>query len=1001
MEYSNTPVLQTYMDNGQNLSDFSMLELFRTEVETHVATLNEGLLALEQNPTAGDTLESLMRAAHSIKGGARIVELDAAVDLAHIMEDCFVAAQKTQVTLESASIDVLLQGVDVLREISEAAAEGDMEWNLRNQERIEDLTMQITSILDPNSAPAPEAFQRMSSPPAKGQGRGNSPEQRQQERTPPAPTQEAKTSPSPPQGEHSSGGTVLKSPPEEEPTESSPPESAPDDSDRSMLEFFRSEVENHVAVVKNVLTDVQADPTRTDKLDVLIREIHAIEGGAQIVDLERAARIAQNMKDCLIAAQQKKGILGEEQIETLLQGLDLLRTIAKAACEGQTDWQDEQRGAIDNVLNTCARILSKAGSQSPAAARSAPASRPVQQAAAPPDVSRQAAPQVAKSAPQGTGVPQKTNEQKPPPKKTSDKDRTVRVSATKIERLMGLAGEVVVSARWLPPFSESLFALKKTHGELFAILERLRDSVRREEGSEPIRDMVLQARDKTKEESVYLADRLHQIDVFSSTFATLSDRLYHEVVGIRMRPFADGVQGFPRMVRDLARELDKQVHFEIIGKATEVDRDILEKLDAPLTHLLRNAVDHGIEPPQERLAAGKPETGKLTVEAAHRSGMLLITVSDDGRGIDLAKLRQKVLRKGLANADIVNNLTESELMKFLFLPGFSTSEHITEISGRGVGLDVVDNMVHEVGGVVRAATRHGEGVSFFLELPLTLSVIRTFLVEIAEEPYAFPLARIDRCLILQKEQIKIVEDRQYFEFDHENIALIDVHDVLEIDKPGGQQDDELPVVVISDRANSYGLLVDTFVGENDLVVRPLDSRLGKVPDISAAAVMLDGSPILIFDIEDLVRSIDKMLNRRRLHKLSTRTKAEEAVPAKRVLVVDDSITVRETERKLLENTGYHVEVAVDGLEGWNAVRSEQFDLVISDVDMPRMNGIEFVSHIKDHHALKSLPVIIVSYKDTEEHRMQGLEAGANYYLTKSSFQDNSFIDAVVDLIGEA
>jgi two-component system sensor histidine kinase and response regulator WspE len=477
--------------------------------------------------------------------------------------------------------------------------------------------------------------------------------------------------------------------------------------------------------------------------------------------------------------------------------------------------------------------------------------------------------------------------------------------------------------------------------------------------------------------------------------------LYHEVVGIRMRPFADGIQGFPRMVRDLARDLGKKINFEIIGKSTEVDRDILEKLDAPLTHLLRNSVDHGMESPEERLARGKPETGTLRLEAAHRSGMLLITVSDDGRGIDLDVLRQKVLRKGLANADIVNNLTESELIKFLFLPGFSTSENITEISGRGVGLDVVDNMVHEVGGVVRATTKPGEGVSFYLELPLTLSVIRTFLVEIAEEPYAFPLARIDRCLILSKEDIEIVEDRQYFRFDNDNIALIDIHDVLELKELTNQQDDELPVVVISDRANAYGLLVDKFVGESDLVVRPLDPRLGKVPDISASAVMLDGSPILIFDVEDLVRSIDKMLNRRRLQKLSTSTHDAEGTPAKHILVVDDSITVREMERKLLENKGYQVEVAVDGVEGWNAVRSEQFDLVISDVDMPRMNGIEFVTHIKEHHALKSLPVIIVSYKDTEEHRLQGLQAGANYYLTKSSFQDNSFIEAVVDLIGEA
>lgn len=209
------------------------------------------------------------------------------------------------------------------------------------------------------------------------------------------------------------------------------------------------------------------------------------------------------------------------------------------------------------------------------------------------------------------------------------------------------------------------------------------------------------------------------------------------------------------------------------------------------------------------------------------------------------------------------------------------------------------------------------------------------------------------------------------------------------------------MVIISNRSNTYGLLVDKFIGESDLVVRPLDPRLGKVPDISATAVMLDGSPILIFDVEDLVGSIDKMLSGKRLQKLATESDESKEVSAKKILVVDDSITVREMERKLLENRGYEVDVAVDGLAGWNALRAERFDLVVSDVDMPRMNGIEFVTQIKHHEELKALPVIIVSYKDTEEHRLQGLQAGADYYLTKSSFQDDSFINAVVDLIGEA
>ena len=491
------------------------------------------------------------------------------------------------------------------------------------------------------------------------------------------------------------------------------------------------------------------------------------------------------------------------------------------------------------------------------------------------------------------------------------------------------------------------------------------------------------------------------MDMYTSASENLSDRLYHEVIRVRMRPFADGIRGFPRMVRDLGRELGKKVRLQIVGESTEVDRDILDKLDAPLSHLLRNSLDHGIEYPEERLTAGKPEQGTLRLEAAHRSGILMITVSDDGRGIDLDEMRLKILEKKLANSEMIDKLTEPELMDFLFLPGFSTLGTVTELSGRGVGLDVVHSMAHEVGGVVRAASKVGKGLTFTMELPLTLSVIRTFLVKIAGEPYAFPLARIDRCLVISRENIETVEDREYFRLDDKNIALVNIHDVLELDKSSDQKD-ELYVIVVSDRLHAYGLAVDRFLGEYDLVVRPLDPRLGKVTDISSVAVMLDGSPVLIFDMEDLVRSIDSLLSgQHRLRKIGLMAQADDKKPPKQILVVDDSITVREMERKLLESKGYQVEVAVDGMDAWNMLRIAPYDMVISDIDMPRMNGFELITQIKQHDKLKSLPVMIVSYKNKEEDRLRGLEAGANYYLTKSSFQDNSFIEAVVDLIGEA
>ncbi len=929
------------------MSDPAMLDLFRTETQNNVAILNDGLLALGDNPDAPDQLETLMRAAHSIRGAARMMSFDDAANVAHAMENCFVASQKGEISLVADQIDILLRGVDMLNQIADAAGKGGSASVHRHQKDIEPLVEAIRGIISPEISIPQESATPLSS-------------------TGPVSGKESKTG--------IEGAAVI--------------------SDPIMLDLFQTEVETYVAVLNDGLLALENDPGATDQLEALMRAAHSIKGGARVVGLDVAVRVAHVMEDCFVAAQKGEVSLGSDQIDILLQIVDLLTQLSQSLSEGGMDWVSQHRHEIDRLVGAISAIINGESAievspmeVTPSVKPAPPAELPVEPVQPPADTAV------------GLPIPQEAGETLSKQGLT-EMDRTVRVTAAKIERLMGQAGEVVVSARGLPAFSEALLELKRSHFELLNILEGLQE-ILVQKGSDPhASDLLLQAREKTKAIGLNLAERLNQFDIFNSTSVALSDRLYHEVISVRMRPFSDGVQGFPRMVRDLARELGKKVRFDIMGKATEVDRDILEKLDAPLNHLLRNAIDHGIELPEDRLTAGKPETGNLRLEATHRSGMLMITISDDGQGINLDKLRERIVHKGLAGTDMVKKMTEPELMDFLFLPGFSTAKNVTEISGRGVGLDVVRNMVHEVGGVVRAVSKPGEGLIFHMELPLTLSVVRTFLVEIAGEPYAFPLARIDRCLELPRSEIDTVEDRQYFRFDDNNIALVDIHHVLELNVPP-QQHEELFVVVVSDRLNFYGLSVDRFLGEYDLVVRPLDPRLGKVADISSVAVMLDGSPVLIFDVEDLVRSIDNLLSGRRLRKLSSVTDKEETKIKKRILVVDDSFTVREMERKLLESKGYEVETAVDGVDGWNAVRADHYDMVVSDVDMPRMNGIKFVTQIKQHAELKSLPVIIVSYKDKEEDRLLGLEAGANYYLTKSSFEDDSLINAAVDLIGEA
>jgi two-component system sensor histidine kinase and response regulator WspE len=382
--------------------------------------------------------------------------------------------------------------------------------------------------------------------------------------------------------------------------------------------------------------------------------------------------------------------------------------------------------------------------------------------------------------------------------------------------------------------------------------------------------------------------------------------------------------------------------------------------------------------------------------------MLMVVVSDDGAGVDHTRVRRLIADRKLTTPALAEKMNEAELLQFLFLPGFSMRETVTEISGRGVGLDIVQNMIKGVRGSLRVSSQPGRGMRFQLQLPLTMSVLRTLLVEVGGEPYAIPLVQIVSTLKLSRERIETLEGRRHFRLGDEQIGLLAAHQVLECQgvRP---PESELPIVVLGEPNTRYGLLVDRFLGERELVVQPLDPRLGKVKDISAAALMEDGAPVLIVDVDDLVRSIEKMIAAGSFglaDNFDHLTREVAPRKRKRILAVDDSLTVRELERKLLVTHGYSTDVAVDGMDGWNAVRTGVYDLVITDVDMPRMDGIELATLIKRDPQLKSLPVMIVSYKDREEDRLRGLEAGADYYLTKGSFHDETLLQAVQDLIGE-
>ena len=752
--------------------------------------------------------------------------------------------------------------------------------------------------------------------------------------------------------------------------------------DFSMLDLFRLEVDNQATILNDGLLALEQGSHSDRQLEALMRAAHSIKGAARMVDIEAGVSLAHSMEDCFVAAQQGELHLQPHQVDLLLKGVDQLVAIAQQQAN-----DDELTRLVEQIRHI---------DQLPTGPDNTPVQQPGTGLPPPANDTAMAGTAVIERETTTTAVPSAPT---PGADKNTAGNEAVRVSAESLNRLVGLAGEVQVESRWLHPFADALLQVKHRQAEIISLVDRLNESLCTRGNSDYNRTLASEIQTKANRCRHLMSDRLVELDEFDRRMHSLGNRLNKEVITSRMRPFADATRGFPRMVRDVARQLGKQVELKIEGAATQVDRDILEHIDAPLNHLLRNALDHGIETPEQRRQAGKPEQATLRLSAMHSSGMLSIHVEDDGRGIDLERLRSRIVERDMVNETMAQELSDAELLEFLFLPGFSTREEVTEISGRGVGLDVVHSTVQRMRGVARATTEPGKGTHFHLQLPLTMSIIRALLVEIGGEPYAIPLARIDRTLRLDTSQVESLEGRQYFTLGNQHVGLVFASQVLDC---GGDStnDDFLPVVVLGERLHRSGLVVDCFIGERNLVVHTLDERLGKIQDIAATSLLENGDPCLIVDVDDMLRSVDILIAGGRLNRIHDKP-AGGSSQGKRILVVDDSITVREVERNMLVTRGYQVDVAVDGMDGWNAVRMDDYDLVISDIDMPRMNGFEFVRLIKQDERLGKIPVMIVSYKDREEDRQRGLEAGADYYLTKGSFQDETLIEAVADLIGSA
>lgn len=728
-----------------------------------------------------------------------------------------------------------------------------------------------------------------------------------------------------------------------------------------MRTLFWQELQDRVDELSNCILELEKGNKSPLIIETIMRIAHTLKGSSRLSQIDPIAKLSHTIEDIFCRAQEPGFSINAERVDLLLKAVDCIVGVAKNSLVNEVCSAAEEQEINELNASLKAVLLTKNESDdSPASEEHTAQSEGGQEGA-------------------GDG-------------------RTLRIDAQSLNRVIGLSGEMMIVARQFEKLGQKelrLLRMSKSAGKLAEKSKTLGKRYQFNAEDQQLMDELFSLSSK-------IESQIHQqyVDLQrqSINLKNFSDKIFKAAVSQRMRPFAEGLQGFNRLVRALGNQLGKQVKLEVIGKSTMVDGDILERLHIPLTHLINNAVDHGLELPAERSKKGKKSVGTIILEARHCGGMLAVSISDDGGGISREKLRKQIIERGLSNEEMVHAMGDEELFSFLFLPSFSMRKDVSDISGRGVGLDAVMDIVSKVRGRIQVSSKEDSGTKFDLLLPLTLSLSRCVVIELSGYLYAIPVGVVKKTRPYQRESINTVENRQFLKDKEDGaIPLVSASRLLQLPQ-SNERSESRYIVVIGRGEQCCGLLVDQVINEVNLVERPLDSRLGKIQDVSAAAFLDDGRPVLILDGEDLLLSSERSIASAQYGGEVDRT--NNASEEKRILVIDDSLTVREVERSLLSDLGYSVDVAVDGVDGWNALKKNAYDLIVTDIDMPRMNGIELTRELRQDTQYKDVPIVVVSYKDREEDMQRGMEAGADRYLTKGSFVDQSFAECVRDLIGE-
>jgi two-component system chemotaxis sensor kinase CheA len=762
--------------------------------------------------------------------------------------------------------------------------------------------------------------------------------------------------------------------------------------DEELRTLYKEASADHIQKIEAGLLDLEKNPLDQAKLEQLLREMHSLKGDSRMLGVKDVETLTHQMEDILGAVNRGERVLSPVMFDCLYQGLDAIGKIATEAVTGQS--------AGISVFHVLAQLM---GADSGDALLenqetvtefngAASAQAIVEQ----PFVGNNA-PGISESIlPAADALAQVSNYQ----------IDTIRVESQKLDKLLTQASELAVTKGQIgdrPAEIDQIIALwEDWNRETFVSRLTFDDLERRLQTSElqPLQNFYNLVESRL-EQLGFLLNRLRSTTYEDNAkLETVANELESGIQALRLLPFSTIFNLFPRTVRDLAKQQGKEVNLQVEGGDNSVDKRILEEMKDPLLHLLRNAIDHGIETPQERQHLGKPASATIRLRGYQVGSTVTIEVIDDGRGLDVEAIKRSAVRRGVRTEEELTQMSTAEIQALIFAAGFSTRTAVTEISGRGVGLDVVRANVERLKGNIQVEFTPLQGCSFRITLSSSLATTDALIVQVSQHPYAIPVGFVESMQLVSPQEVFATEGSQTLPFQGESVSVAWLADLLGLPvktptstKALHAASKTIPCIILRIGSERLAVLVDTILEQQDIVLKPQSQLLKRIRNISGATILGTGEVCMVLNPPDLFKSA-----RKAIVSVTVKELTEQAQIKQKILLVEDSIPIRTQMKRILESAGYDVTAAVDGEDGFKKLRTGSFKAVVSDVQMPKLDGLGLTVKIRQFQEYKDLPVILVTTLASQEDKRQGADAGASAYITKGDFEQGVLLDTLRRLI---